>query len=277
MAHALDLTGLRVLIVDDDYAFRALVSRILSEWGAEVVTVENGPRGIVELKRAREEGKPFAVAFLDVTLSGVNGFEVAQRLREQHPDELRRVVLMLGEQPSRHETDRARELGTAALITKPLTRPLLEETIRNVLGSAVSTAEPRPRVDRAPSRVLVAEDSTDSLSLIRHYLNNSRLKIDAAENGKAALDLFRLDDYDLVLMDIQMPLYDGYWSISRMREWERSNGSPRTPIIAVTAYAMTEDAQKCLRAGFDGYLTKPLAKDTLLGAVQRFTRRPSAA
>ena len=276
MAEGVRLDGVRALVVDDDPVIRRVFGRTLREWGAAVSEAENGARGIVELKRARDEGSPYDLAFLDASMSGVNGFEVVQRVREQHPDEARRFVLMVGEAHAPQDEARARSLGVGACVTKPLTRPGLVEAIARVLGP--ESRVPDDSADRAGARtrILLAEDSADTRSIVGHFLSAADFQVDGAENGKVALDFFRLAAYDVVLMDIQMPVYDGYWAVARIREWEKKYGHTRTPVVAITAYAMTEDAQKCLRAGFDGYVTKPLPRDRLLSTVRRYARRPAS-
>ena len=276
MAEGARLDGIRTLIVDDDPGIRRVLGRTLREWGAALSEAENGARGIVELKRARDEGKPYELTFLDSAMAGVNGFEVAQRIREQHPDEVRRLVLMVEESHAAQDEARARALGLGACLAKPLSRPGVVEAIARVLGPESRAAEDAAIHPVARTRILLAEDSADTRSIVGHFLSAEDFQVDGAENGKIALDLFRLAVYDVVLMDIQMPVYDGYWAVARIREWEKRTGSGRTPVVAITAYAMTEDAQKCLRAGFDGYVTKPLPRDRLLSTVRRYARRTSS-
>jgi CheY-like chemotaxis protein len=274
MALALDLSGVKALLLEDDGAFRRILHRTLSEWNADVHSVEGGALASADLKQARDRGSPYRLIVLDTTMAGVNGFEVAARL-EEHPEELRGVILLLGRNPRRQEMDRAATIGIGGYLVKPFTRAELLKTIGAALGVSSATKPPEVPPNRS-LRVLLAEDSPDTQRIIRHYLDRPDVQIDSAENGAIALEHFRLAEYDVVLMDIQMPVFDGYLSMQQMRGWERQHGLRRVPIIAITAYAETEDAQKCLRAGFDGYLTKPLQREKLVAAIRRHGKRSFA-
>ncbi|MGH7822069.1 MAG: response regulator, partial [Candidatus Binatia bacterium] len=165
MPLALDLSGFEILVVDDDPTFRRILHRTLTELGARVTEVEAGARGVVELKRAREEGSPYQAIFLDTTLAGVNGFEIAALLRE-HPQELRRVILVLGPEIHPSELSRASEIGVGGHLVKPLNRPDLVRTLAAVTGAPEVVREPAPGSPRV--RILLAEDSSDSRQIIRH-------------------------------------------------------------------------------------------------------------
>lgn len=269
MRFALDLSGVDILLVDDDPTLRRILRRTLAEFGARVTEVEAGARGLVELKRARDAGAPYRVIFLDAGLAGVSGFEIAERLR-QYPQELRGVILLLGPGPQRSELARTRDLGAGAHLERPFNRPDLLNALAAV--TSVPAVMKEPAGDPPQVHILLAEDSTESRQIIGHYLESPDVQIDLAENGAVALEMFRLADYDVVLMDIQMPVFDGYRSMQEMRAWEQKQGLRRSPVIAMTAFADTEYVQKCLRAGFDGYLTKPVQKEKLLAALRRHVR-----
>ena len=146
----------------------------------------------------------------------------------------------------------------------------LPETLEHAAAAAVETADPRlPRSDQ-PIRILLAEDSEDNRLLIQTYLKGPAYDVDTAADGSEVLDCFKSRNYDLILMDMQMPVMDGYEATRAIRRWETEQGWTRTPIIAVTAYALQEDAMKSLEAGCDTHLTKPIRKATLIESILQY-------
>ena len=273
-----DLKGVKTLLVDDDSTIRALLRRILVSWGADVEETDDGAKAMVEMKRAREAGESYDLILLDAKMPVMNGFEVAQHLKE-YP-ELGRSILMLPPEARRSDVTRARDSGAPTHVVKPVTRPALLGAIATVLGAdAERDLEPAAANDGdgSPLRVLVAEDNKDNCQLIEYYLDSPEFKIDIAENGGIAVDLYRMMEYDLVLMDVMMPVLDGYMATDAIRSWEKKNNMRRVPIIAMTAYARTEDARKSLRAGCDAYLVKPFTRDVLLGTIRKHAPRPKNA
>ena len=269
MAQPLNLQGIRTLVVDDDPGVRSILHRTLTEWGAEVVEAEGGPQGIVELKRARDARKPFELIFVDSTMYPIDGFEIVERIRT-HPEEFARTVLMVGPEKITEEVPRARKLGLAAYIAKPLSRPALVSGIASVLSlEAAELTAAQGAASRARFRILLAEDSPEVSWIIRRFLEGPDYQVDLVRDGGVAVDLFRITNFDLVLMDIQMPNFDGYWATREIRTWERENQLKPTPIVALTAFPREEDPQKSLRAGLDGYLVKPVTREALLGVLEK--------
>jgi two-component system, sensor histidine kinase and response regulator len=273
MDQALNLRGIRALVIDDDPGIRLILNRMLTDWGAEVVETHAGPQGIVELKRAREGRHPFQLVFVDSTMYPIDGFEIVERIRER-PDEFSRTILMVGPDKIAEEVPRARKAGVPAYVAKPLTRPALVGSIAGVL-SVEATAAPAPggTSSRSRYRILLAEDSPEVGWIIRRFLEGPDYYVDVARDGSIAVNLFRVTHYNLVFMDIQMPNFDGYWATREIRTWERENQLERTPIVALTAYPREEDPQKSLRAGLDGYLVKPVTRDGLLKVLERHLRK----
>jgi two-component system, sensor histidine kinase and response regulator len=269
MAQPLKLQGIRTLIVDDDPGVRSILHRTLTEWGGEVVEAEGGPQGIVELKRARDARKPFELIFVDSTMYPIDGFEIVERIRV-HPEEFARTILMVGPEKITEEVPRARKLGLAAYIAKPLSRPALVGGIASVLSLETATPPAAEGTNsRARFRILLAEDSPEVSWIIRRFLEGPDYQVDLVRDGGVAVDLFRITNYDLVLMDIQMPNFDGYWATREIRTWERENHLKPTPIVALTAFPREEDPQKSLRAGLDGYLVKPVTKEALRKVLEK--------
>jgi CheY-like chemotaxis protein/HPt (histidine-containing phosphotransfer) domain-containing protein len=206
----------------------------------------------------------------------VDGFQVAERILGD-PAMAATVILMLTSDNRAGDVARGRELGVAAYLVKPVKRAELLEAIHAAgAGAADSTehrvAEVSPAPHAAPAlRILLAEDSPDNVLLIQAYLKPSGYVAELAANGEIAVHKFISGTYDVVLMDVQMPLMDGYSATRRIREWEAAQGLAPVPILALTAHALPEEVRKSLDAGCTAHLTKPLRKATLLRALEEHT------
>ena len=276
MSRPLNLNGVKTLVVVDDLTTRTVLSTTLKEWGAQVVEAESGPRGLAELTRVRAGGDPFQLIFLDSSMSPIDGFEIAERL-QAHPHEFGRIILMVGPHHITQDLSQARKLGVATYVGKPLARPAIVSAIAATLNLEVM--RPQPPFPGKPKRfrILLAEDTPDVAWIIRTLIEGRDYQVDIARDGGVAAQLFRLLDYDLVLMDLQMPNFDGYWATREIRTWERENHLKRTPIIAITAFAHEEDPRKSFQAGLDGYLVKPVPKETLLRLIGKHLGQPPRA
>jgi CheY-like chemotaxis protein len=195
-----------------------------------------------------------------------------------------RVVLMLTSDNLASGLEGMREWGLTTYIVKPIRRRDLLEAASAAVGPlgpslAVKTASPartgRPE-PAAPIKILLAEDSSDNRMLIKAYLKGGNYQIDEAENGDSAINKFMASQYDLVLMDIQMPIVDGYTAVRAIRQWEAKHQRARTPIIALTASAMNEAVNRSLQVGCDSHVSKPVKRATLLEAIRETiaVRRP---
>jgi len=267
-----DLRDARVLVVDDDAANRLTVREMLSLQGAVVTEADSGEQGLAELKRAREAAKPFQVVLLDCSMPGMDGFQVAERIQSD-PSLVCATVMMLASDSRVDDIARSRTFGLAGYLVKPVKRSDLCDAIGTALTGAQTAVQAPPSEasataadDHRPLRILLADDSEDNRLLIRSYLKKTPYQLDVAENGKIAAEKCRTERYDLILMDVQMPVMDGYTTTRAIREWEKGSGARPTPVIALTAYAMAEDAQKSLEAGCAAHLTKPIKKASLLAA-----------
>jgi two-component system, sensor histidine kinase and response regulator len=273
LSSPLNLNGVKTLVIDDELRIRSVLATTLGQWGAQVVEAETGPRALAELTRARASGNPFQLIFLDSTMSPMDGFEIAEHLRP-HPQEFARIILMIGPNQITQDLPRARKLGVAAYVGKPLARPAVLGAIAATLNLEVKEGQPgKPN----RFRILLAEDTPDVAWIIRTLIEGPDYQVDVAHDGGIAADLFRLLDYNLVLMDLQMPHFDGYWATREIRIWERSNNLKRTPIIAITAFAHEEDPRKSFEAGLDAYLVKPVSKETLFRVINKHLGKPLRA
>ena len=255
---------------------RLILSEMLSRWGAVVTEAEGGQQGVAELLRAKQAGAPYSLVLLDRRMPGVDGFQVAETIHQQ-PAMAGTTVLMLTSENRAGDIARGRALGVAAYLVKPVKQAELLEAIQEVRGGATpATERPAAQARGVPAgpqaqRILLAEDSQDNVLLIEAYLKASGFTADVARNGEIALEKFISGKYDLVLMDVQMPIMDGYSAARRIRQWETENGATPVPILALTAHALPEEVRKSFDAGCTAHLTKPIRKATLLAAIEEHT------
>jgi PAS domain S-box-containing protein len=270
-----DLIGLKALVIDDNATNRFILNETLASWGFSVATAESGAVGLAELKRAIDSGKPYQLLLLDCRMPGMDGFQVAQGIRKLGVDV---TTIMLTSDNRSLDIARSRDLGLRGYLVKPVKRNDLLEAVINALGRsqlpAAETKRPRqaaPVGSERSGHILLAEDNEDNRTLILAYLKNSPHQIDLAENGLIALEKFKTEGrYDLVLMDMQMPLMDGYTATREIRKWEAQQRAKPTPIVALTAYALKEEAEKCIEAGCNSHVSKPVKKVKLLETVEQY-------
>ena len=274
-----ELDGVKTLIVDDNGTHRSILREMLTRWGALVTEADGGEQGLAELRHARQNDQDFALVLLDSRMPGLNGFDVAGQMAQDSANSANseRIILMLNSDNRAGDVARGHELGVAAYLVKPIKQAELLDAIR------AARAESLPRLERPAAqagevlegdlglrglRVLLAEDSSDNVLLIQDYLKFSGCIVDLAANGEVALRKVIDGTYDVVLMDVQMPIMDGYSATRKIRQWERENQVKPLPILALTAHALPEEARKSLDAGCTTHLTKPIRKATLLRAIE---------
>jgi two-component system, sensor histidine kinase and response regulator len=202
----------------------------------------------------------------------MDGFQVAETLKAGGNNAC--TVLMVASSQFGGHMGRALDMGIGAYLVKPVKRAELIKAINVALSQAPAerraTAFPseRPSLRQAP--ILVVEDTVDNRLLIQAYLKNTPYEVDEAENGEIAVSKFKAQAYSLVLMDVQMPVMDGYAATQAIRAWEQAQGKPPTPIVALTAHAIKEDIERSKAAGCTAHLTKPIKKATLLQAIEQY-------
>jgi CheY-like chemotaxis protein len=275
----MELGGVRTLIIDDNSTNRLILREMLARWGAVVSEAEGGEQGVTELLRAKQADAPYSLVLLDRRMPDVDGFQVAQRIA-QDLTVAGTIILMLTSENRAGDVARGRELGLAAYLVKPVKKSELLEAIHEARGGAIPAAQrpaaqPRGMPAHAQSlrtlRILLAEDSQDNVLLIQSYLKASGYSADVASNGALALEKYICGSYDVVLMDVQMPVMDGYAATRRIRQWEADHRVTPVPILALTAHALPEEVRKSLDAGCTVHLTKPIRKATLIGAIEEHT------
>jgi PAS domain S-box-containing protein len=267
---AQDLVGRRVLIVDDNATNRLILSRMCSAWGMLPCEASSAPDASRLVQEALDEQVPFSLAIVDVLMPEVCGFAALAEIRALSPD-IPIIMNTSNNQPG--DATKARALGASAFAVKPIRRA---EMLRLILAAirpdrqtvAEERALPKGKAE-APARILVAEDSEDNRFLVEVYLSEG-YDLTFVENGQDALDAFEKETFDLVLMDIQMPVMDGLVATELIRALERRNTRTRTPILALTADALLGDAERSHSAGCDGHLAKPICKEDLITAIENF-------
>jgi CheY-like chemotaxis protein/HPt (histidine-containing phosphotransfer) domain-containing protein len=263
--------GRRVLVVDDNEVNRRLLTNLLVKWGLQPVCAESGPEALEILEKAREEKSRFSLVLLDHDMPGMSGCEVAERIRiREGPDQV--SILILSSAPIAADQQRAKSLGIARCISKPLRRSLLREAIFQAFElSTPGNCDLDSSAKKTQGRrlqLLLVEDNRTNQELAIRLLQKMGHQVALAVNGREAVEMLEKKSFDLVLMDIQMPVMGGLEATREIREREQQNGV-HVPIIAMTAHAMTGDAERYLASGMDGYVSKPIRVELLRAEIER--------
>jgi len=272
-AATVDLANVRALVVDDNDTNRLILRETLGSWGVHVTEAENGVQALARLVAAESSREPFDLVLIDCRMPEMDGFQLAEALKRRFPVSEAAVMMLTSDNRS-GDVVRARSLGMGAYLVKPFKRSDLLRAIHSTLGRVRRALEAGPVVtvaagqpDLRSLRILLADDSEDNRLLIRTYLKATSHHLDTAENGAVATAMFAAGRYNLVLMDMQMPIMDGCTAVRTIREWEALHACAATPIVALTANAMREDVERSLAAGCNAHLTKPIKKSALLQAI----------
>jgi CheY-like chemotaxis protein len=263
-----------VLIVDDNRTNRTVLVEMLRAKGMKPLAVENGDEALVALDRARAAGCPFPLAILDFQMHGMDGFTLAARIRAQ-PEFRDTRLFMLTSAGQRGDAARCKDIGIEVYLLKPVKQSALLTAIARSLGRPVAAGllpltrhslnESRPKL-----RVLLAEDNAINQKLAVRLLEKQGHRVSVANDGEEAVAAVKNGEFDVVLMDVQMPKMSGLEAAVAIRTLERGTGR-HMPIVAMTAHAMKGDQERCLKAGMDGYVSKPIQIGHLLEAIARVT------
>jgi two-component system sensor histidine kinase/response regulator len=253
----------RVLVVDDNRTHCDILGSLLKGWGWIANSAQSGEEAILQVRASRESGEAYELILIDRHMPGMNGFELVEQLRRL-PGVVPATIMMLTSGGQRGDIARCAELGISVHLSKPVRPSELQDAIRQALGTAPAEAAPATLPDSPPARgltpslrVLLAEDNAVNRKVVTRLLEKRGHQVLVATNGKEALAALEKDKFDLVLMDVQMPEMDGFEATRMIRLSEQGTAFHQR-IIALTAYAMSGDRARCLEAGMDGYLTKPL-------------------
>ncbi|QPD04853.1 MAG: putative Hybrid histidine kinase [Candidatus Nitrospira kreftii] len=301
-----DLAGKRVLIVDDNESNRLILHHLVSGWGMVDDLAEDAESALRRISEATQRGTPYDLAILDVIMPGKDGLQLAREL-QHHPEGSGIRLVVMTSMLQRGHAEQARQAGVTGYLPKPVRHDELRDCLRTVLGLAES---PRPKEAQTLSvvpqlvtrhtvaenvrhrRVLVVEDNLVNQKLAVRMVEKLGYQPDVVDNGQEALTALKKSDYAAILMDCQMPIMDGFETTKNIRQREalaasggpqaeagpqlgiESSSLPHMPIIAVTANAMQGDRERCLAAGMDDYLSKPIKLDELRAALARWITSP---
>jgi PAS domain S-box-containing protein len=282
-----DMRGMKVLVVDDNVTSREIFQDMLESFSFKVTLAASGKEGLAELENAPEE-EPIELVITDWKMPGMDGIETARRIK-QHPG-LKHIpaIIMVTAYGREDVMRKAEQIGLEGFLLKPVNPSLLFDAIMQAFGKEVLETSRQARKEERDAatmqniqgaRILLVEDNEINQQVAREILEGAGLNVTLADNGQEALDAVQKDNYDAVLMDVQMPVMDGYTATRKIRKWEaklRKEGaalSPQSselPIIAMTAHAMAGDEEKSIAAGMNGHVTKPIDPDQLFATLQKW-------
>ncbi len=274
-----DLTGVRVLVVDDHRVNRLLVTILLKSWGCRFAEAPDGKTAIEQLREAVIQGDPYRIALLDMQMPDMDGRELGQRIKDS-PDTQDTQLIMITSVGERGDVARLRAVGFAGYLIKPLRESLLRDCMALVLGRG-ETPNTAPAADlvtrytvcevrKQRTRILVVEDNATNQLVALKILEKLGYRADAVADGKEALAALRDIPYDLVLMDCQMPELDGFETTLQIRSATSAVRNHKVPIIAMSAHAAQADRERCLKAGMQDHLSKPVEPAKLAAALERW-------
>lgn len=271
------LAGLSFLIVDDNRTNRLLLKNYLVKSGAITQEAEDGVIAWDVLENIRSKGlRPFDMILIDKNMPELDGLSLAKKIMEREETK-NPLLLMLTSDNKPGDIALSRTIGVQSLIVKPILRNDLLLAISKVLQGHVNTVQEIPPViPKTPAteflKVLLVDDNEDNRQVIKAFLKNKPFNITEAKNGQEAVIFFGQKEYDIVFMDMQMPVMDGYTAVEVMRTIEANNGRSFTPIVALSAFALKEEIFKSYSAGCNAHLTKPVSKKDLLNMISEMTK-----
>ena len=288
------LSNVRVLLVDDNKVRRQPITEYIRSWGAVPVEAASAKEALSILKESITDRAQVNLVLIELNLRRMNGFDLAREIKRV--ESLRSIPIIISTSFGNPGDGRTcRDIGIEGYLTKPIRERNLRRTVESVLwpnvsGESVSEIEFVTKytpadMDRKEIRILLAEDYPTNQEIARRHLEYVGYEVDIAEDGKQALDAFKLRQYDLILMDIQMPVMDGYQATKAIRKIEAELATmgnenatqkiQRVPIIAITAHALREDKELCLDAGMDDFLSKPLTQKKMLAMTAKWLKPKS--
>ena len=265
-----NIKDLPVLVVDDNATNRRILQEALLSWEMRPTVVADGVAALSALKQAREGGAVFSLVILDAGMPDLDGFTLAKRIKQTR-GLAEGFIMMLSSACQVEDAERCRKLGIPAYLTKPIRRSDLLDAILTALGSTAIFTKPDEDEPVAPAprslRILLAEDNVVNQQLAVRLLERAGHSVWVAANGRKAVEIYAKKKFDVVIMDVQMPEMGGFEATAAIREEQKASGK-RVPIIAMTAHAIKGDRERCLAAGMDHYVTKPIDPPRLFAAIE---------
>ncbi|HWZ98546.1 MAG TPA: PAS domain S-box protein [Candidatus Dormibacteraeota bacterium] len=269
-----ELKGKSVLVVDDNEVNRHLLQKLLGKWGMRSVLTPDGVGAIEEYEKSIQRGEPYPLVLLDMNMPWMDGYQVAAKLRELAPVE-QTAIMILSSSFAMNAQVLPPELKIGRKLNKPIRRSELYDAISQLLETATGKKEKQGSEDKLEGRklrLLLVEDNLVNQKLALRLLEKLGHEVKLAVNGREAVEFSAAEEFDLVLMDVQMPVMGGMEATKKIREQEEKRGK-RTPILAMTAHAMKGDQEKCLEGGMDGYVSKPIRVEMLRSEINRLTEK----
>jgi PAS domain S-box-containing protein len=273
-----NLQNLQVLVVDDHATTRAILEEMLAQWRMKPLQASNAKAAMDKLVFAAQAGTPIPLVLLDAHMPGTDGFSLAEKIRKTR--RLRKTgIVMMTSAGQRNAASRFRRLGIPYHLSKPVRQ---SELLDAIAGTVTPASQPERQRREAPAalrtrgrpRILLAEDNAVNRKLAVHLLRSRGYRVSVAANGREALKALVRDSFELVLLDVQMPVMGGFETAAAIREKEKTTGG-HLPLVALTAHALRGDREKCLKAGMDAYVSKPVRAEELFRTLEE--QLPSAA
>ena len=271
-----NLMQARILVVDDNQTNRVVLTKNVEALGSRVDSVASGAKALEVLRNAHRAGDPYHLVLLDMQMPGMDGEQTARAIKSD-PSVKNVKILVLTSMGQRGDAVRLEALGVSGYLLKPVKQQMLFDAVIAVWSNeeeeapTLVTRHTLSETRKLGLRLLLAEDNTINQKLAMVLLQKAGYSVDAVGNGAQALEKVKANQYSAVLMDVQMPELDGLEATHLIREWEKSTGQ-HIPIIAMTAHAMAGDRERCLDAGMDDYVSKPLEPKVLFSALDRWTQ-----
>jgi two-component system, sensor histidine kinase and response regulator len=285
----IDLTGIRALVVDDYRINCEILYQYLRSWGMVCDVSESGEEAYTMVMEALQQGTPYDIVLVDYNLGGINGLEFTDKIR-RHPELAEKLMVMVTSSAYVDTVENLKARGLTGFLAKPFYPEQLKGLLQIIIDARyknqklalvtrhmvtrmlhTDTQKETAELTTYPGmRVLVVEDVKVNLVLITKVLEKHGLQVNSAANGREAVEMVQDFFYNLVFMDCQMPEMDGFEATRAIRIWEQENDKPRTAIVALTADAMIGDREKCLSAGMDDYLNKPLRFTDVANMLQKW-------
>jgi CheY-like chemotaxis protein len=260
--------------VDDNFTNRRILEEMLTAWHSKPTLAESARQAMSRLEKALDAGVPFPLVLVDANMPEMDGFALVEQIR-RNPALAGAIIMMLTSATQNGDAARCRELGVARYLIKPIGQSELLDAILQAVGSKPRAVAPPSgpgiqlplRKRRRGFRILLAEDNLVNQKLAVRLLEKQGHHVQVAGDGREALQKLKEEDFDLVLMDVQMPVMGGFEAAAAVREMEKGTGK-HIPIVALTAHAIKGDRERCLAAGMDGYIAKPIRPQELFELIE---------